>query len=101
MEYRAQNLRGASFIILLVFEDVNGDLRFLVHPKWRALVETEDVKLVGDLFVDFLERAEEEPRELFKQLSSLGVGALVTQQTGVRISDYPHLLESFSQFVQL
>jgi hypothetical protein len=74
-----------------VFEDANGGLLILAHPNWRSLVQREDVNYVNDLLIDSLERAEDQPRALFEQLSSLGVGPLVTQQAGERISDYPYL----------
>jgi len=71
-----------------VLKDANGSLRFLAHPKWRSLVQPEDVRDIYDLFVDLIERADEQPAALFQQLSSLGVGPLVTQQIGERITDY-------------
>jgi hypothetical protein len=84
-----------------VFEDANGGLRFLVHPDWRSHIQLEDVNYINDILRDFLERAEEQPKALFEQLSSLGVGPLVTQQIGERITDFPHFLELSSRFVQL
>jgi hypothetical protein len=87
--------------ILLVLEDANGSLRFLVRPDWCSIVKPEDVKYLDSLLEDFRERAIEQPAPLFKQLSSLGVGPLVTQETGQQISDHPHLLELFSRFVQV
>jgi hypothetical protein len=101
LEYKAQALGGTSFTTLLVLEIANDQLRFFVHPEWRSLVQLEDLNYINDLLIDFLERAKEQPAALFKQLSSLGVGPLVTHHTGERISDYPHLLELFSRFVQL
>jgi len=101
VEYSAQSSVGTSFTILLVFEDTNGSLRFLVHPNWRAIVQQEDVDYINDLLIDSLERADEQPGALFQQFTSLGVGPLLTQRTGERISDYPLLLELFSRFVQL
>jgi hypothetical protein len=99
--YRPQSLGGTTFTILLVLEDANGDLLFLIHPNWRSLVQLVDVNYINDLLRDFLERAKEHPSDLFEQLSSLSVGPLATEQTGEQISDYPSLLELFPQFVQL
>ena len=84
-----------------MFEDANGSLRFLVDPNWRSLVQLEYVNYINNLLIDFLEREKEQPKELFKQVSSLEVGPLVTQQTGEKISDYPFLLNLLSRFVQL
>ena len=92
--------RSAS-IILLVLREANGDLRFLVHPEWRAIVQAEDLADIESLLLDFSERAELHRDILFKQLSSLGVGPLVTHETGKSISDYPVLSDLFSSFVQL
>lgn len=101
MEYGARGLSRVSSVILLVLEDTKGRLRFLVHPDWRSVVQPEDSDYIDSLLDDFLERAKDHPAPLFTQLSSLGVGPLVTQQTGERISDYPHLLELCSRFMQL
>jgi hypothetical protein len=56
---------------------------------------------MDSLLKDIRERANEQPESLFKQLSSLSVGPVVTQETGEQISDHPHLLEPFSRFVQV
>jgi hypothetical protein len=88
-------------VILIVLEDARGGLRFLVDPGWLAVVDTEDVEYIESLLRDFLEQAKEQPETLFKRLSSLGVGPLVTQETGEQISDHPSLLELSSRFVQL
>ena len=50
---------------------------------------------------DFLERAKREPAALFKQLSSLGIGSLVTQEVGSNFDDNPSLQENSSKFVEL
>jgi hypothetical protein len=84
-----------------VLKDAHGCLKFLVHPDWRSIVKEKDSDYIELLLDDLLERAKEQPAPLFQQLSALGVGPLVTQQTGERLSDYPHLFEISSQFVQL
>jgi hypothetical protein len=78
-----------------------GNLRFLVHPDWRTLVEKEDIDYIDSLLLDFLERAKVHPEALFKQLSSLGVGPLVTQELGSRTSDHPLLVELCSGLMPL
>ena len=84
-----------------MLKDARGDLRFLLDPGWRTVVGAEDVEYLESLLGDFLERAKEQPATLFKQLSSLGVGPLVTRETGGPISDHEPLLELCSQFVHL
>jgi hypothetical protein len=76
-------------------------LRFLLDPGWRTVVGAEDVEYLESLLGDFLERAKEQPATLFKQLSSLAVGPLVTQETGEQLSDHPALWDLSSRFVQL
>jgi hypothetical protein len=88
-------------VVVIVLEDAKGDLSFLVDPGWRAVVRAEDVEYTESLLSDFLDRAKEQPATLFKHLSSLEVGPLVTQETGEKISDRPALLELSSRFVQL
>lgn len=101
VEYRVQSPADTSPIILLAFEDAQGRVRILVHPNWRSFVQPEDVTYINDLLGDFLERTTENAAELFKQLTSLAVGPLVTQKTGDRISDYPDFVELCSEFVEL
>ena len=101
LAYIAEAFGGASTIILIVLEEANGGLRFLVDPDWRAVVQAKDKMYVESLLSDFLERTNEQPATLFKQLSSLAVGPLVTQETGEQISNHPLLLELSSRFVQL
>jgi hypothetical protein len=81
--------------------DSESRLRFLVHPELRIVVQKEDLKYIQSLLVDFLERAKREPAALFKQLSSLGIGSLVTQELGSDIADNPSLQELASRFVEL
>jgi hypothetical protein len=87
-------------VILLVLEDGEGNLRFLVHPELHMVVMDNDLSYIESLLKDFMERAKENPAVLFKQLSSLGVGPLVTQEAGLKISDHPSLLNMCSHFVQ-
>jgi hypothetical protein len=84
-----------------VIKDAGGGLRFLVDPGWRIVVGAEGVNYLESLLDDFLERAREQPATLFKQLSSLAVGRLVTQETGEQISDHSLVLELSSRFEQL
>jgi len=82
-----------------VLEDEEDELRFLVHPELRAVVAGSDLPYLESLLKDFVERAKLHPEALFKQLSSLGVGPLVTQQVGSNISNSPSLLKFFSHLV--
>lgn len=81
--------------------DGGGSLRFLVHPEFHTVVKDNDLPYLESLLKDFLKRAKLNPAALFTQLSSLGVGPLVTQETGSNISDHPHILKLCSRFVKL
>jgi hypothetical protein len=91
----------ADSIILFVLEDGVGSLRFLVHPELHTVVRDNDLSYLESLFKDFLERAKLNPAALFTQLSSLGVGPLVTHEAGSNISDHPHILNMCSRFEQI
>ena len=105
LEYQPQGGSDGSpqvaSIIMLVLEDEQGKLRFLVQPQWREMVSGKDLSYLDSLFKDFIVRAKLHPAALFQQLSSLGVGPLVTQQAGTGIADRPPLLKLCSRFVQL
>jgi hypothetical protein len=105
LEYRPQESSSGSTqagsIILLVYEEGEGSLRFLIHPELRAVVRENDLPYIQSLLLDFQERAKLNPEALFKQLSSLGVGPLVTHEVGTSISEHPNLLEMCSNFMQI
>ena len=101
LAHRTEDSGGDTPIFLIVFKAASGSLHFLVDPGWRSVVCTRDLGYIGSLLHDFLERAKEEPAALFEQLSSLGVGPLVTEATGDRISDHPALADLSSRFVLL
>lgn len=86
-------------MILLVVEDSDGDLQFLVHPNWRKIVQRDDLNYIESLLLDFPERARVHPRELMIQLSSLSVGPLVTLEAGQDFSDHPLLAEMCKDFL--
>lgn len=87
-------------MVLIALKDEEGKLTFLVNPDLRNMVQPEDLAYLEELLRDFQERTELHPEALFKQLSSLGVGPLVTQDAGSSIADRPALLELCSRFVQ-
>jgi hypothetical protein len=84
-----------------VLKDERGDLRFLVPPELRSMVEGEDMDYLDPLLLDFLGRARNQPAALFKQLSSLGVGPLVACEVGQELRDYPCFRDLPSHFVEL
>jgi hypothetical protein len=86
---------------VLVFRDNRGSLSILVHPELRTVVEDEDLSYIESLLRDFPERARLHPADLFRQLSSLGVGPLVANEVGLDLSECPSLKELSLRFVQL
>ena len=101
LEYRVQNRINFGTTILLVLEGDGGILRFFVQPKWRTFVQPEDLDYFESLLRDFPTRAAADPKALFKQLSSLSVGPLVTVEVGENISDRPNLVAMRSTFLGL
>lgn len=88
-------------MLLLVLRELGGSLSLLVHPEFRTVVEDEDRGYIESLLRDLPDRAKLYPADLFKQLSSLGVGPLVTKDVGLDLSECPSLKEATSLFVKL
>jgi hypothetical protein len=86
---------------VLVLRDKERGLSFLVHPELRNVVGEEDSVFIESLLLDFRERAKLHPAALFKQLCSLGVGPLATQEAGSDISEYPPLEVLSRRFLEL
>ena len=84
-----------------MLRDEEDSLSFLVHPDLRAVVTENDRAYIESLLPDLVERTKQHPADLFEQLSSLGVGPLVTQVAGADLKDYPALQELSSTFVRL
>lgn len=105
LEYREQRWGSASArfrpVVLLVFKETEGNLRFLVHPELRSIIQKEDLPYTESLLIDFLERSKQEPDALFKQLSSLGVGTLVTQDVGMDLDTNDGIRELSARFIEL
>jgi hypothetical protein len=88
-------------VVLLVLRDETGSVTFFVNPELRSIVKGEELTYIEDLLKDFIGRAKEHPIALFKQLSSLGVGPLVTYESGLDFTECPFLVEMLPRFVQL
>jgi hypothetical protein len=84
-----------------VLRDEEENLRFIVHPELQIIVLKEDWTYIKDLLSDFLGRAKQDPAALFKQISSLSVGPLVTNEAGADLSEYPAIESLSSEFVPL
>jgi hypothetical protein len=90
----------AAPVVMLALKDQTDHLSFLVHPELHAIVRREDLAFVESLVEDFIERAKLHPAALFEHLSSLGVGSLVTHETGESLSEYPYMESLSASFVE-
>ena len=71
----------------------------MVSPDLRSIVQGDDWAYLDPLLVDLQDRAKVQPADLFKQLSSLGVGPLVAREVGWELS--PKLRDLPKRFVDL
>jgi hypothetical protein len=67
----------------------------------RSIVQAEDLIYIDSLLQDFKVRAKLHPEALFKQICSLSVGPLVTQEIGLEITDHALFREISTEFVEL
>jgi hypothetical protein len=88
-------------VILLVLKDEKGALRLMVSPDLRTIVQGDDWAYLDPLLLDLQDRARIQPAALFKQLSSIGVGPLVTQEVGKELTDHPKLRDLPDRFIDL
>lgn len=88
-------------IILAAIAMEEEGLHLLIAPNWGEIVSPADRNYLVALWEDLRERATSDPARLFKQLKSLGVGPLVTCESGSLSSDWPRLSKISSEFLQL
>lgn len=84
-----------------MLKDDQGNLRFLVSPDLNTIVQGEDWAYLDPLLLDLQNRAKLQPADLFKQLSSLGVGPLVAQAVGNELTADPKLRDLPKRFIDL
>ena len=87
------------FVIALVIFNDKDELRVFVSPLLQGAVAERDWHYVEALFDDFPVRAKSDQDALFRQLSSLSVGPIVTGEVGSCLADYPHLADITKNFV--
>ena len=76
-----------------------GEFNLQVRRAWRSIVEPRDLDYMELLCRDLKESIHSDPVALFKQLSFLAVGALVTRATGTTSPDDPSFGSSIEGFV--
>jgi hypothetical protein len=84
-----------------VLKDERGNLRLMVSPDLRTIVQGDDWAYLDPLLADLQDRARLQPAALFKQLSSLGVGPLVAHEVGRELNEHPHLKDLPNFFIDL
>lgn len=87
--------------MLVLRDNMEGRLRFLIHPEMTTIVQEGDLAYIESLLSDFLERAKLNPAALFMQLSSLAVGPLITHETGPSLAEFPAIQELSKIFLCL
>lgn len=89
----------SPLLIACVLLDDTGQLQILVHPRMREIVTPEDWNYVDSLFKDFRIRARSDESSLFKQISSLNFGPLVTEDAGGDLTEHAHFAGDLRHFV--
>ena len=90
-----------SDLILIFSAEDDGRSEVRVHPDWAELVSPCDIAYFQSLLPDLKVRADQDSEGLFKQLSSLGVGPLVTLVTGCDMRSDPALWDLFQSFLPI
>ena len=73
-------------------------LELFVHRNWRHFVHLEHYGYISDLAEDFKQRAVREPEILFKQLTELEVGVIVTDKIEIVTRDQRELMDMLKDF---
>jgi hypothetical protein len=90
-----------SKIIALVTLSEKDGMEIRVHPEWETIVQPVDREYLGSLYRDFRERIQSDPEALFRQLSNLAVGPVVTCVSGSNLVDHPVYLDLMNTFCAL
>ena len=76
-------------------------LAIAVDPRWSASVLTQDAPEVAELLKDLAIRAKTDPDALWRHISSLNWGLLVTGECGRDLPDQLPILQILNRFEQL
>ena len=78
-----------------------GQFEILASHNLRLAVRHDYLRYMTDLLEDFHERAKQDPAALFRQLSSLSIGPLVTHKVGTCGVDDAYLASTCLGFVSV
>ncbi len=73
---------GAEVPILLAHMNSHRGLSLFFNPRWNEIVECGHQDYVHSLLDDLAVRAKSDPDAVFQQVTSLGVGPIVTRNVG-------------------
>lgn len=72
---------AAGTVLLFAIKDRAG-LRLYAHPALGQQISDRDRHYVEELVKDLVQRSKQDPEDVFRQLSSLSVGPLITDESG-------------------
>jgi hypothetical protein len=106
LAYRAETPpKGTSSselqVVLMVVKYGKGDLGFLVSPHLLQIAQSSDLQYILDFLLDLPRRARRYPNALFRQLSRLSVGPLITHKATLTRADDKYLRAHCAEFVDL
>jgi hypothetical protein len=82
-------------------KEANDRLVFSVSPNLSKLVDKVDLRFVNNTFRDLPRRAKLYPHLLFKQISSLRVGPLITHKVGLCGVDDEEIMAACTHFIDV
>ncbi len=88
-------------VIVVAQRSLASGLVIAVDPSWRLSVLAQDASEMDELLKDLAVRAKSAPDTLWKQLSSLNWGILVTGESGENILDQVPILRLLNRFDRL
>lgn len=95
-----QDQADSPKIIALVTSS-NGEVAVSVHPEWKKIVQPADREYFEALYGDFRLRIRSDPDSLFRQLSDLSIGPLVTLEVGPDLAANPAYLRMAEWFQEI
>src|SRR6185312_14704173 len=90
-----------SRLLAFVTSSSDGEVALHIRPRWEEIVGSCDRSYLGVLFRDFKDRAKSDPELMFRLLSSLAVGPLVTYDAGTDLSEHPEYWTLWASFTKL
>lgn len=96
-----QDRADSPAVIAIVTSSHDGEVVFRVRPEWERIVLPADRGHLEALFRDFRMRKRSDPDALFRQLSDVSVGPLVTHEVGSDLAANPPYLRLAEWFQEI